>query len=174
MRWAPRVWKTRCVGLIECWSLKAFSSSKTTSAFLVALCLAVSLVMSCALLLRWPAHSFSSSIYECAGQSGFKCSFLQGNNYFLSGAQMAVLDLPCSSEKAIQFLKCAAKIKIRAACMLWSLLGGGSHASKLEPGSASHKVCCCLLGLGWCMVAAAPLQHLCFGYSSWRLCALLK
>lgn len=35
---------------------------------------------------------------------------------------MPVLDLPCSSEKAILFLKHAAKINIRAACRLCSLL----------------------------------------------------
>lgn len=68
--------------LVACWCLEPISSSRTTSAFPAVLCVAVSLVTSCASLLRWPACSFSSSSCESAGHSGFKCCFLQGNNYF--------------------------------------------------------------------------------------------
>lgn len=55
------VWKRRCVGsLIACWSLEPVSSSRTTSAFPAASLVAVSLVTSCAVLLRWhnadPSH----------------------------------------------------------------------------------------------------------------------
>lgn len=38
-----------------CWCLEAISSSRTTSAFPAALCMTMSLVTSCASLLRWPS-----------------------------------------------------------------------------------------------------------------------
>lgn len=87
-RQAPFVWKKRCVGsVVVCWSLERVSSSRTTSAFPAELSVAVSLVTSCAFVLRWPANSFSSS--SC--QSAFPAHLLAGQLLFLIRSSNASL-----------------------------------------------------------------------------------
>lgn len=72
----------RAAWLHACWSLELVSSSRTTSGFPGLLCVAVTLVTSCAFLLGLPTCSFPSCSHASAYQAGLKHSFLPSNNYF--------------------------------------------------------------------------------------------